>query len=143
MRRIDKNPTHEVELLPNEQWVREAQELRLDEGCGVVEAAELALHDFWLAFPGSEQPPPEGSYPEDPFDWDFFMWMCDDSLDAVIAAGWDGARYFQEDPVEARMQLLHVMDAFTHDFNLWLKEDPDNINRTRKWRYKLRSSRPR
>lgn len=150
MQRVD-NTT--VELGPNEMWVKEAQDRHMDGGFGVIQSAEQALLDFWLAFPAAEEDP-EAS----PFTTDFFFYLCGWDIynhtfsyeprvyDAWVAVGWpEGTiQMMEEDPVEGRMHLMGVMeelrkerDAFAHTNPLYprLTGQPENINRTDPPRY--------
>lgn len=102
---------NEVELSPNELWVVQRHNEHLDEGYALVAAAELAMLDFWYAFPGAEE-----DTANHPFSWAFFHWLVGGEVaatEALVVAGWTNAPHYMDDLVEGSFSLLDFCRAHT------------------------------
>lgn len=114
----------EVELDPNESWVHDRYNLRLNGGEGVIQAAENAMLDFWYAFPGCEDTTPENF----PCHWEFFRYLVDytdhkrpeaelaassfyDASDPTRGDEWPW--FLDEDPVEGNFLILDALRYHT------------------------------
>jgi hypothetical protein len=118
MKVIDKRT---VSLTENESEVLEYFDMFLDQGCGIVEAAERALLRFWYNFPGAENDP--GS----PFTWQFFWWLICGKGDLLFDHhGWP--KFWRNDEGVLRFMNLHsdallaIIDA-DRSFATWGEQD--------------------
>ena len=122
---------HTVELAPNEQWVKDAYEDYLDEGMGIVAAAEAAFIKFAECYPSSclVQYLGEPAYAHDPFTAELFAWLVgignDDAQWEKYGGGWPNfAGWLREDPIEANMHFTAAMLELIYEAGVWNRPEP-------------------